>query len=283
MRVFLIFLTLISTSLCYQYKIETHEVLLDHFSFTDNATFPLRYLINDSFVSRSDSPILFYTGNEGDIELFAENTGFMWRAAEEIGALVVFAEHRYYGKSLPFGNESYKDPTHLGYLTSEQALADFVQLLEEKINPTRSRSVIVMGGSYGGMLSAWMRVKYPHIVVGALAASAPVRQFNVDCDIFNQILTSVFRVSLDKPICVENIKKVWPILKNFSSSDGGRKVLNAEFKFCTAFNKSEDFDGFYDYLQDVFGNLAMANYPFEANFLAPLPSYPGKIFNLFLL
>ncbi|KAL7014675.1 hypothetical protein ACKWTF_016055 [Chironomus riparius] len=263
----------------YEYNIKTFNVLLDHFTFADNATFPIRYLMNDSYVTDKRSPIMFYTGNEGDIELFAQNTGFVWKAGIQLKAMIVFAEHRYYGKSLPFGNESYKDPQHLGYLTSEQALADFADLLEH-LNPDRLRPVICFGGSYGGMLSAWMRMKYPHLVVGALASSAPVRQFTdvVPCDIFNRILTSVFRVAIENSPCVDNIKKLWPVLKNFSSTEEGRKYLSNEFKFCKPYNKTEDYDTFYAYLMDVFGNLAMANYPYEANFLAPLPAFPVRQF-----
>uniref|UniRef100_A0A915EBI7 Uncharacterized protein n=1 Tax=Ditylenchus dipsaci TaxID=166011 RepID=A0A915EBI7_9BILA len=60
----------------------------------------MRYLINTThFVP--NGPIFFYTGNEGKIEGFAENTGFMWDIAEEFHAAVVFAEHRFYGKSQP--------------------------------------------------------------------------------------------------------------------------------------------------------------------------------------
>ncbi|XP_027053816.1 lysosomal Pro-X carboxypeptidase-like [Pocillopora damicornis] len=110
------------------YETKTFSQKLDHFGFSDNRTFPQRYLVaRKNWVE--GGPILFYTGNEGDITWFANNTGFMWDIAGEFKAMLVFAEHRYYGKSLPFGKLSYKGPKYLGYLTSEQALADFAVLI----------------------------------------------------------------------------------------------------------------------------------------------------------
>ena len=55
----------------------------------------------------------------------------MWDIAPKYQAMLLFVEHRYYGNSLPFGKDSYKDVTHLQYLTSEQALADFATLVTE--------------------------------------------------------------------------------------------------------------------------------------------------------
>ena len=37
-----------------------------------------------------------------------------------------------------------------------------------------SRKVVVFGGSYPGALSAWFRVKYPHMSVASIASSAVV-------------------------------------------------------------------------------------------------------------
>lgn len=141
--------------------------------------------------------------------------------APKLNALIVFAEHRYYGKSLPFGNESFNGPEHLGYLSSQQALADYAALLEH-LNPRpdqwpqRRRPVIAVGGSYGGMLAAWFRMKYPHTVTGALAASAPILQFGTltPCGVFTQIVTSVFATSYrPKPNCAVNVKQSWDVLK----------------------------------------------------------------------
>ena len=38
-------------------------------------------------------PMLLYTGNEGPVEAYYDNSGFMFELAKEFSALVVFIEH----------------------------------------------------------------------------------------------------------------------------------------------------------------------------------------------
>lgn len=67
-------------------------------------------------------------------------------------------------------------------MTAEQALADLASFIvsmnkEHKFPP--ETKWVVFGGFYAGSLAAWMRLKYPHLVHGAVASSAPVlAQFN---------------------------------------------------------------------------------------------------------
>jgi hypothetical protein len=67
-----------------------------------------------------------------------------------------FVQHRYYGKSMPYGTmeASYKDADTLSTLTLEQALADFAILVTDlKRNLSAKASpVILFGGSYGGSM-----------------------------------------------------------------------------------------------------------------------------------
>ena len=65
----------------------------------------------------------------------------------------------------------------LTYLNSEQALADlanFIEVMTVKYELPSNTKWIVFGGSYPGSLAAWLRAKYPHLVHGAVSASAPL-------------------------------------------------------------------------------------------------------------
>ncbi|XP_049875985.1 lysosomal Pro-X carboxypeptidase [Pectinophora gossypiella] len=269
-------LCLLSASSGYQFETKWFRVPLDHFGYQRNETFEIKYLVNDSYWDRGNGPIFFYTGNEGQIELFAQHTGFMWDIAEEFRAKIVFAEHRYYGGSMPFGNQSL-DNNHVGYLSAAQALADYADLITFlQGNSMRAKyPVIAFGGSYGGMLAAYFRMKYPHIVAGSIAASAPIHMYPgmVPCEVFHRIVTSSFRVA--SPACVENIRRSWAVVKNVTSNPNN--TLQKDWKLCDAVKNSTDSELLMDFLQSMYETLAMVNYPFPSDFLVPLPGQPVRV------
>ena len=157
------------------------EQTIDHFSWrptpTGARTFRQRYFVNTQYWSggAKAGPILFYTGNEANVELYVNATGLMWENAAALGAALVFAEHRYYGETMPFGGTqaANMEGEKIHYLTMEQALADFATLaaaLKRQWGAQRS-PVVAFGGSYGGMLASWLRMKYPGTVDGAIAGA----------------------------------------------------------------------------------------------------------------
>lgn len=80
------------------YEIKYFTQTLDHFNFHPQSyqTFQQRYLINGAYWGGAaiKAPIFVYTGNEGDIEWFAQNTGFMFDNGPHFQALLVFIEVR---------------------------------------------------------------------------------------------------------------------------------------------------------------------------------------------
>ncbi|KAL8483109.1 hypothetical protein ACS0TY_025966 [Phlomoides rotata] len=214
--------------------------ILDHFNYHPQSydTFQQRYLVNDIYWGgpRSNSPIFLYTGR-GDIEWFANNAGFMYETAPHFQALLVFIEHRYYGKSIPFGGRkevAYSNSSTLGYLSSTQALADYATLiLDLKNNLTATESpVVVFGGSYGGMLAAWFRLKYPHVAVGALSSSAPILNFdNITSPFsFDNIITQDFKSESES--CYKVIRRSWQEIGDTAAKTGGLEILRKSFRIC---------------------------------------------------
>ncbi|TYG59997.1 hypothetical protein ES288_D07G031800v1 [Gossypium darwinii] len=247
---------------------------LDHFTFQPKSSklFYQKYLINSDYW-RKGAPIFVYTGNEGNIEWFAANTGFMLDIAPKFKALLVFIEHRFYGKSMPFGKDSYQSAKTLGYLNSQQALADFAVLITSlKQNLSSEASpVVVFGGSYGGMLAAWFRLKYPHIAIGALASSAPILQFDklIPWSSFYDAVSQDFKdVSLN---CYQVIKGSWAELEAMSTQKQALAELSKTFRTCKSLHSTASAR---DWLWTAFVYTAMVNYPTKADFMKPLPAYP---------
>ena len=140
---------------------------VDNFDFTNNATFEQRTMTFEDWWEPTN-PILFFFGGEGSVETFYNASGAVFEHAQVLKALVVFLEHRSYGQSI----------VPLRTLTVEQALADtawFLAGLRSRLGcRKRECPIITLGGSYGGMLVAWFRQKYPQLTAGGIASSAPI-------------------------------------------------------------------------------------------------------------
>ncbi|XP_009801420.1 uncharacterized protein [Nicotiana sylvestris] len=264
------------------YETKYFTQILDHFNYNPDSyqTFQQRYLFNDKNWggAKTNAPIFVYTGNEGDIEWFTQNTGFMFEIAPHFKALLVFIEHRFYGKSIPYGGDkeiAYSNTSTLGYLSSTQALADYATLIIDlKKNLTATDSpVVVFGGSYGGMLAAWFRLKYPHVTIGALASSAPILNFqNITSPYsFNNIITQDFRGESEN--CYKVIKGSWKKIEDMAKTTGGLKKLRKSFRICKNYISP---DSLVNWLSTAFTYTAMTDYPTPSNFLNPLPAYPVK-------
>ncbi|XP_050302023.1 lysosomal Pro-X carboxypeptidase-like [Anthonomus grandis grandis] len=283
MILFYVLFCCIKIILSYNYTEHFIDVPIDHFSLSTNVTFKLRYLVVDKNYIKG-GPIFFYCGNEADILVFYENTGFLMDIAPIFNALVVFAEHRYYGKSMPFGASSLSSPEKLSYLTTSQALADFVVLIDsltkeyyKTMISSDTYPVIAFGGSYGGMLAAWLRMKYPHIVLGAIAASAPLLQINnLDiCESFYRVVTDAYRRNGN---CSYPIKVSWEAIRNITKTPEGKTAVSEVFKLCKPIKNDDDTDRLIDNIADTYVTLAMLNYPYFTEFLTALPANPVKSF-----
>jgi len=252
----------------------------------------MRYLVDDQYWKASANndtalrPILFYAGNEGSVWDFYENSGFMTKTlAEKWGALVVFGEHRYFGESFPYDRDiAFKSPYN-SYLNVEQTMMDYVELIKmikEKYN-AQDKAVMVFGGSYGGMLAAWIRMKYPMHFQGALAASAPILQFrgapSAPEDAFSDIATADFAgVYPDDERCSKGIREGFDIMmdiKNNRPDDWAQ--LGDIFSTCTPVTSADQIQNMYEHLMNGFLYMAMTDYPYPSAFLEPMPAWPVNV------
>ena len=259
---------------------KTFDQVVDHLTNGGNVknTWKQRYLVNEQYFDKTDptAPILFYAGNEGGVYTFYDNSGFVTETvAKEMKGLVVFGEHRYFGKSMPFGDKSF-DQDNIKFLTVEQAMYDYVKLIAQirKDYNSEKRAVIVFGGSYGGMLASWLRFKFPHVFQGAHAASAPILFFpgTVSPYAFNQVVTEDFKGANKE--CPSAIQMSLNKLQAMQNDKTKYEMLTKAFNTCHNVTSAADVNALLNLAQGAYGSMAMVDYPYPTSFLAPLPAFP---------
>ncbi|KAI1297167.1 putative serine protease K12H4.7 [Halotydeus destructor] len=224
------------------------EQQLNHFDPSDTRTWKQRFFVNDQFF-QPGNPVFLQLGGEGTADpvwlvdgQIAQNYG------PKLGAMLIYVEHRYYGQSHPTPDMSVDN---LKFLTSQQALADFANFITQYTasNPNLQTSKwVTFGGSYSGSLSAWMRLKYPHLVHAAVASSAPV---NAVVN-FKQYL-GVVRDSLGSE-CDSNIEQATEQVAMLLQHPLSWRNLNSMFTLCDPLDGTNVND-VANFVQSLSGNF----------------------------
>ncbi|GMI11797.1 hypothetical protein TrVE_jg6518 [Triparma verrucosa] len=260
------------------------EQQMDHFDPSPR-TYQQRYFVNDEYY-KPNGPMFFYLGNEADVTLYVNATGLIWENAQSFGALIVFAEHRYYGVSQLFPD----DPlSNLQYLSTEQALMDYVTLIDS-LKTTYSfedtDAVIGFGGSYGGMLASWARMKYPHVWDGAIAGSAPIVSFedmtpDVDPNFYAEGVTyDVTPAAGASEFCEANLRKAFA--EEALVGLDAQKVRSA-LQLCDDDDTSDEDIGWSAtfWLNEALSYMAMGNFPYPSTYIlngdGTLPAFPVRV------
>ena len=103
----------------------------------------------------------------------------LYQFAKELGGIAASIEHRYFGKSAPFGADSYTND-NFRHLTLDNIMDDsvkFVRELRANVSGAEHSPAIVGSGSYGAYLTTALRLNRPDDIFGALAAAPPVAGF----------------------------------------------------------------------------------------------------------
>lgn len=203
------------------------EQPLDHFNPRENRTWSMRYYEN-SALYKPGGPIFIMIGGEWEISPGYLQTGLMYDIAKAHNGMLYYTEHRYYGKSHPTEDLSLDN---MQYLNVDQSLADLAYFIETKKEEKSLRNsiVIVFGGSYAGNMAAWSRLKYPHLIQGALASSAPVFA-KADFHEYYEVVTESLRRHSQQ--CVDDIKAAFDAVEELLATPQGPEKLKTYFNLC---------------------------------------------------
>ncbi|XP_062571736.1 thymus-specific serine protease-like [Saccostrea cucullata] len=231
---------------------------LDHFDAYSSETYQQKVYINTENWKQPSGPIFLFIGGEGALSNRSAYAGHHVEMAKFFGAMVVAAEHRFYGYSI---NDDGLHLDQLQHLSSQQGLADLTKVhnyITTRYKLTDNKW-ICFGGSYPGALSAWFRLKYPHLVFGAVASSAPV-QAQTDFQGYNEVVAK----SLADPTvggskqCTAQVSEAFQKIDNMIS-DHQTKDLVKDFRSCGSLSEPNDQMVFVNNLAGIFMGVVQYN------------------------
>ncbi|KAJ8924887.1 hypothetical protein NQ315_001043 [Exocentrus adspersus] len=231
---------------------------LDHFHDDDTTMWNQRYFVStENFDATNRNVVFLMLGGEEEIDSNWMMYGQWVVSSRKYGALLMYLEHRFYGQSQPLPDVSIES---LRYLSSEQALGDateFIKSMNQVYNLAPDAKWIVFGGSYSGALAAWLRLKQPDLVYGAVCSSGPLLA-ELDFSDYHQVVIDDLTASSEQ--CMTSLTTALTQVEDLLANPKQAEGLTSIFNLCSPIEGLERNDirvsNFFRTLLTPFSNAA---------------------------
>lgn len=243
---------------------------VDHFG-ANEATWQQAFFTNSEHWTGT-GPVFLYIGGEGPLSSASVVSNFVVDWLPEVHGLLFALEHRYYGchnaSSCPFTPGTTSSPAEqMKYLTTEQALADLASFHDYALSAygvPNGVPWVAIGGSYPGMLAAFVRATYPERFVASVASSAPVHGV-LDFTGFQDAIARGYTMDVEgvhgSPDCSRAIAAGHVEVRELLKSESGRAELARLFPSAVPSARWLESDE----NQRAFAGCGVASFPAQSN------------------
>jgi len=134
-------------------------------------------------------------------------------------------------------------------------------------------------------------MKYPHIILGAIAASAPILAFpSADGgeeaagggeDYWAVVTRDASPEAGAAGECIPAFRAAWPRIESMGNTVDGRALLSSLFNMCSPIGDPVDVEFLMLYIAMAVDTMAMGNFPYASNYLTggagDLPAWPVRV------
>ncbi len=84
------------------------DQIVDHFNYQTSTYYKQRYHVYSTYFTPKTGPVYLYLCGEWICDGIRDTRQWIFTLAQKTMGLVIVLEHRFYGQSLPFGNDTFK-------------------------------------------------------------------------------------------------------------------------------------------------------------------------------
>merc|ERR1719210_2841834 len=241
-----------------EYPEQFHDQILDHFDATNPGQWNQRYWANfDNY--DNDGLAFLFIGGESEASPGWLNYGKWYDWAQMHGAALFVLEHRFYGQSRPTEDLSREN---IKYLSSRQALEDAGRFISDMNRRHNLTTWITFGGSYPGSLSAWMRLRFPHLVTGSVSSSGPLF---AKLDYWEYLQVVADALDTTGPGCNVALTQALTTIEMMVEMEDTWQDLSSKFKLCSTLDgfNTMDVRSFMELLIDNLAGIVQYNGRYE--------------------